>query len=435
MAHLSSSMIPDKIVWKSRARWKPSRTSDPIKRVALIVPPYTVSGGTENVAKAIGEILYNKNLHVTTVATADFPAQHFSHVVLSPYRNCALSTVWYYDQMNEPVYVRYAGWEYYFQYYMEARDMLLALPGKERPEALVLMYSNKYDRMCLRHLAEVARVFKARACPIINTVFPQDPAQAGFWTPDLEPFAEDLSLFDWLGYSDTWAQSLPHYMRYRGSFDQPVDDRLFGQDVGGRRDIDVFCASTATRGKWLHGLIEACGRARVHLTLAALVPQDPEQQRYWDEQCVPRLHTYRRYVNYVGAVGHNEVLGMMLRSRLHVNPSLYAEPYGVVNREAGACGAPTLGFACGGFPDSIDDPETGVLMSLPEGVRNYKDLIYGSPIEGLLIETLRQYLEWCMVPGNLPDPASVQAATAQKSSYDAVGDRLLALIESVPVMR
>jgi starch synthase len=56
-----------------------------------------------------------------------------------------------------------------------------------------------------------------------------------------------------------------------------------------------------------------------------------------------------------------EILQILSHARAFVCPSVY-EPFGIVNLEAMACGAPVVASAVGGIPEIVVDGETGFLV-------------------------------------------------------------------------
>ena len=74
-------------------------------------------------------------------------------------------------------------------------------------------------------------------------------------------------------------------------------------------------------------------------------------------------------VRFPGYIHHDKELpGYFQRATIFTSPSLFHEPFGLVNAEAMACGTPVLGSNRGGIPEVLGD--AGVLID-PENLEEY----------------------------------------------------------------
>jgi glycosyltransferase involved in cell wall biosynthesis len=97
--------------------------------------------------------------------------------------------------------------------------------------------------------------------------------------------------------------------------------------------------------------------AGVPLRMAAKL-REPAEREYFDAEVKPLLCSD---VEYVGELGMADKLALIGDSFALLNPSQWAEPFGLVMIEALATGTPVVGTPTGSAPEIIDDGLTGYL--------------------------------------------------------------------------
>ncbi|MBI3342349.1 glycosyltransferase [Candidatus Curtissbacteria bacterium] len=68
-------------------------------------------------------------------------------------------------------------------------------------------------------------------------------------------------------------------------------------------------------------------------------------------------------VNLVGFVENSKTPKYFQRSKLHLNPIQWEEPFGLTTIESMSCGTPVVAFARGSMPEIIKDGENGLLVN------------------------------------------------------------------------
>ena len=130
----------------------------------------------------------------------------------------------------------------------------------------------------------------------------------------------------------------------------------------------VVYVGRITRQKGILELLEAAGDIDpgTQLVLCASAPDTPAIEAQFRES-VARLGQTRAGVIWIDKMlPRPTVVQILSHARVFVCPSLY-EPFGLVNIEAMACGAPVVATATGGIPEIVVDGETGFLVPLRVG--------------------------------------------------------------------
>jgi alpha-maltose-1-phosphate synthase len=155
-----------------------------------------------------------------------------------------------------------------------------------------------------------------------------------------------------------------------------VDD-----DVLARHRIDparprVVFLGRITRQKGLTHLLDAAELLdpEALLVLLAGAPDTPEIAAEMRGR-VASLRQRRDVVWVEEMLPRPDVCAVLTGAAAFVCPSVY-EPFGLVNLEAMACGAPVVASATGGIPEIVVEGETGYLVELVPG-----DDPYGSPAD------------------------------------------------------
>ena len=102
--------------------------------------------------------------------------------------------------------------------------------------------------------------------------------------------------------------------------------------------------------------IEVAERVGMPLTIAGIV----QDERYFEEEVVPRLDDR---IRFVGAVGPEERVGLLGGAHALLHLISFEEPFGYSVVEAMACGTPVIAFRRGSMPELIGDGSTGFVVA------------------------------------------------------------------------
>jgi starch synthase len=124
-----------------------------------------------------------------------------------------------------------------------------------------------------------------------------------------------------------------------------------------------------TRQKGIVHLLEAARHIdkNVRLVLCAGEPDTADLKREV-EALVTSIEAERGGLLWIQKMmPRPELIQVLSHARVFLCPSIY-EPFGIVNLEAMACGAPVVASAVGGIPEVVEDGKTGFLISFePDG--------------------------------------------------------------------
>jgi len=170
---------------------------------------------------------------------------------------------------------------------------------------------------------------------------------------------------------------VPQYVVYNGT----DHERFKGQERAGQEfrarlgigpeEVMVLFAGTIHREKGLHVLLDAIVRARA-LAASPLRLVVVGSSTIWHQVGQPvGVSEYERglvaaadpsLVTFVGALPQSAMPTAYAAADFSVCPSVYPEPFPVVNVEVMAAGRPVIGSRAGGIPELVDDGRTGVLV-------------------------------------------------------------------------
>jgi glycosyltransferase involved in cell wall biosynthesis len=137
-----------------------------------------------------------------------------------------------------------------------------------------------------------------------------------------------------------------------------LDSFTFGRGDGGY----LATLTRMTHDKGVHRAARLAHTAGVPLRIAAKVRTTREHE-YFDECVRPLLTGDVEFIGEVDAAAKRELLGGAVAL---LNPTEWAEPFGMTMIEAFACGTPVIGTPRGSSPEIVDHGATGFLGETDE---------------------------------------------------------------------
>lgn len=125
----------------------------------------------------------------------------------------------------------------------------------------------------------------------------------------------------------------------------------------------ILFVGRITRQKGVTHLVDAIRYLPkdTQVVLCAGAPDTPEIASEMRQKVDDALKTHPRIIWIEKMISKPEVIQLYSHARVFCCPSVY-EPFGIINLEAMACGAPVVASATGGIKEVVVDGETGYLV-------------------------------------------------------------------------
>ncbi|HYH04034.1 MAG TPA: glycogen synthase [Bacillota bacterium] len=184
---------------------------------------------------------------------------------------------------------------------------------------------------------------------------------------------------------------------------QPTSDRSY-LDAKGIKEPYLLFVGRISRQKGILQLIEAISQLQdtgLKLVLCASAPDTPELEAEVRQGVAANPNIL--WLNEM--VPKEKVIQLYSHARMFICPSVY-EPFGIINLEAMACGAPVVASRVGGIKEVVVDGETGILVEpnqpaeLAEAIRKLNanpDLITKFQAAGR--KRVEQHFGWDVIAG------------------------------------
>lgn len=150
-----------------------------------------------------------------------------------------------------------------------------------------------------------------------------------------------------------------------------IDTRKFKpKKVGKGEKFRIFLAGRIVKEKGFQNVIRAVAKSEHKKDIEVVLAGKGSYLTY-----LKRISN-KQEVDFkaVGFAGQSELINMYNSADIFVTPSLWEEPFGIVNIEAMSCGKPVIGTISGGIPEIIEDGKTGILYKKND-VSKLKDSI------------------------------------------------------------
>lgn len=297
----------------------------------MVVPPFGITGGPEQVAYNLTEALVKMKVDVTLFAPADWTssAKQIPTLPRSMWNMPDLGKLT--DQEKQKIIV----------------DSQMKVLDFEDQFDLIHFHSQRYAAM----VAQQAKI------PCLVSIHSM-----------IEP-ADFIKLKNAGVYTVTLSQT------QRGRLDSdatipngiPVSQIEYSLETG-----EYFiCVARLTPQKGVHRAISLVQKTHEKLLIIGRVGNDPERKKYFAEQIKPHLNSQ---IKYLGEKDHGEVLRYLKGAKALLFTITKPEVFGMMILESLACGTPVIGTTVG---------------PLPEVVGNRPEIAFLSDEDQALVETIK----------------------------------------------
>lgn len=143
----------------------------------------------------------------------------------------------------------------------------------------------------------------------------------------------------------------------RGVVHNGIDPDAYA--VGLDRGDELVFVGRANPEKGPEQAIEVARRTGRPLVMAIKV-NEPHEHEYWRRVLEPRIHGIEAHVTFEAT--HEQKVAMMAHAHAVIAPIQWAEPFGLVLVEAGACGTPVVAYGRGAAPELVRDGVNGFVV-------------------------------------------------------------------------
>ncbi len=279
-------------------------------KLAMVVPPFGITGGPEQVAYNLTEELVKLKVDVTLFAPADWVTSA-KHIATLP------RSLWNMPQLGQ----------------MSDQEKQKLITQSQQK---VLMHQDRFDLIHLHSQRQAASVASQAKKPCLLSIHsmiePKDfikLKQAGIYTITL---------------SETQKGKLDSFATIHNGI--PVGQIAFSTKPGRY----LICVARLTPQKGIDRAIKLAQTAGEKLLIIGRIGHEPDRQKYFAEKIKPHLD---EKIEYLGEKSHDDVLSYLKNAKALLFTIAKPEVCGLLVLEAAACGTPVIATDIGPLPEII----------------------------------------------------------------------------------